>query len=131
MPVYLCGGGLPCELGRDRRGAGADEPAERSARQVALHQARYSIRLVLVQLGATGCDPADGFADHQQVAALLCEDGGRGRGPVADVERVHAGERFLGPVHCLQPRFRVPVRQVAVRAVEGEVTDERCVAVAQ
>src|ERR687895_1123353 len=53
---------LPRELGGDRRRARCDEPAQRGGRQVAFHQARHAIRLVLGQLGAAGRGPADGLA---------------------------------------------------------------------
>ena len=118
------------ELGRDRRSACADEPAERMPGGSALHQAHHATRLFLGQLFVAG-DPRNRLARHQEVAALVSEDGGRGGRPVADVERAHAGERLLGPVECGEPRFRVPVGQVGVRAVEGQVADERRVAAVQ
>jgi hypothetical protein len=71
---------ITCELGGDRRGAGPDEPAERSVRQVALHEARHTVRIVLPQVRAAVRGARDRLAHHKQVTALLGEHGRAGGG---------------------------------------------------
>ena len=94
-------------------------------------QGRHAIRLVLPELRPAVRDARDRLACHQQVAALLGQDGGRGGRPMADEQRADAGERLLGAVERAQPGVGVPVCQVGVRAVEGQVAHERDVAVAE